>query len=182
VIDRVVTITGPPGSGKSTAGRGVAAELGLEFRSAGELFRSEAARRGMDVEQFSTFAELHEEVDRGLDEQMVQIAAPGRLLDGRLTGALARRRGLPCHYLRVTCDAAERYRRLAGRDHLSVDDAAARTRAREASERERYLRYYGIDLDREVPDLTVDSTVLAPEAVVDRLLQYLKAARGTVPP
>lgn len=176
MIDRVVTITGPPGSGKSTAGRLVASALGLEFRSAGELFRAEAARRSMDVEAFSRFAELHEEVDRGLDEQMLRLAAPGRLLDGRLTGALARRRAVPCHYLRVTCEAAERYRRLAGRDGLTVPEATARTRAREASEHDRYLRYYGIDLDRERVDLSVDSTHLTAQAVADRLLAYLNAS------
>jgi CMP/dCMP kinase len=175
VIDRVVTITGPTGSGKSTAGRRVAAALDLEFRSAGELFRAEAARRGMDVAAFSRFAELHEEVDRSLDERMVGWAAPGRLLDGRLTGALARRRSIPCHYLRVTCDAAERYRRLAGRDGLSFAEATERTRTREASERDRYRRYYGIDLDAEVPDLSVDSTHLDADEVADRLLHYLRA-------
>jgi len=179
VIDRVVTITGPPGSGKSTAGRLVASALHIEFRSAGELFRAEAARRGMDVEAFSKFAERDETVDRRLDDAMLALATPGRLLDGRLTGALARRRGVACHYLRVTCDAAERYRRLAGRDHRSVSDATARTVAREASESDRYHRYYGIDLDREVPDLSVDSTHLGADAVAGRLLSYLKGS-GTV--
>ncbi len=181
MIDRVVTITGPPGSGKSTAGRLVAAALALDFRSAGELFRAEAAHRSMDVEAFSRYAELHEDVDRTLDDEMVKLAAPGRLLDGRLTGALARRRGVPCHYLRVTCEAAERYRRLAGRDGRSLEDATARTVAREASERDRYLRYYGIDLDREVPDLSVDSTHLSARDVSGRLLSYLQSQSPGAP-
>lgn len=181
MIDRVVTITGPPGSGKSTAGRLVATALSLEFRSAGELFRAEAARRSLDVEEFSRYAEGHPEVDRALDAEMVRLAAPGRLLDGRLTGALARRQGVPCHTLRVTCEAEERYRRLAGRDGLSLEEATARTKARERSERDRYLRYYGIDLDREVPDLSVDSTHLPAAEVAGRLLAYLRAPGPAAP-
>jgi len=128
----------------------------------------------MDVEAFSRYAEVHEEVDRGLDEEMLRWAAPGRVLDGRVSGALARRRGIACHYLVVTCTASERYRRLAGRDGVSVAEAESRTLAREASERDRYLRYYAIDLDQEVPDLTVDSTTLDPPSVVARLVSYLR--------
>jgi cytidylate kinase len=175
VIDRVVTITGPPGSGKSTAGQLLATRLGLEFRSAGGLFREEAKRHRMDVDDFSRYAEAHEEVDRSLDDRMAEQARPGRVLEGRLVGAFCRRRGTPCFYLVVTAEAEERYKRLATRDGLSLEEATRRTRAREESERERYLRYYGIDLDRETPDLTVDTTSTGAAAVADRLAGFVSA-------
>jgi cytidylate kinase len=175
VTDRVITLTGPPGSGKSTAGRIVAKRLGLEFLSAGELFRAEAKRQGMDVEEFSRYAETHEGVDRGLDDEMASRALPGRLLDGRLVGAFCRRHGVPCHYLVVTASEVVRFRRLAGRDDLSLSETTSRTLAREQSERDRYQRYYGIDLDDEVPDLSVDSSTLTPEAVADQLIAFLRS-------
>lgn len=175
MIDLVVTITGPPGSGKSTAGRGVAQRLDLEYRSAGAMFRSEAERRGLTLAEFSRYAEQHEEVDRALDAQMVALARPGRLLEGRITGALCRRKGIPVVYLVVTALPEVRYRRLAQRDEVPLGTAIALTEAREASERDRYLRYYGIDLEREEPDMTVDSTDLAPAAVVERLVAFVMA-------
>lgn len=175
MIDRVVTLAGPPGSGKSTAGRLLAEVLHLEFRSAGELFRAQAAARGMDVGAFSRYAEQHEEIDRGLDAEMAALARPGRLLDGRLVGALARRAGTACHYLVVTCEAEERYRRLSQRDRVPLPEARARTLAREASERDRYRRYYGIDLDTERPDLSVDSTRIPANEVMEQLRRFLAA-------
>ena len=175
MIDRVVTLTGPPGSGKSTAGELLAERLHLEFHSAGKLFRAQAAHHRMDVEEFSRYAESHEEVDRTLDDQMVALARPGRVLDGRLTGAFCRRRGTLCYYLVVTAEAEERYRRIAQRDGISASEATRRTRAREESERERYLRYYGIDLEKESADLTVDSTSLPQEQVAERLADFLSA-------
>jgi CMP/dCMP kinase len=175
VIGWVIAIGGPPGSGKSTAGRLVAERLGLEFRSAGEQFRAEAARRGMDLEAFGRYAETHPEIDRELDRAMQALARPGHVLDGRIQGILCRRSGIPVRYVVVTADADERVRRVARRDGQSVADAGERVRAREASERARYEKFYGIDLDREPADLTVDSTHRPPPAVADAIVAFVRA-------
>ncbi len=175
MIDRVVTITGPPGSGKSTAGRGLADRLGLEFRSAGERSRHRARADGLSLAEFSRRAETDESIDRALDSEMLGLAAPGRLLEGRVAGALCRRRGLACHYLVVTARPEVRFARLAARDRLSYAEAASTTEAREASERDRYRRYYGIDLDAERPDLEVDSSELPAPQVVARLAEFVVA-------
>jgi cytidylate kinase len=110
---------------------------------------------------------------------MVRLAAPTRLLDGRLTGPLLRRRGLPNRYVVITAEERTRWERLAKRDGGSVEDVGRLTKEREASERARYLRYYGIDLERETPDLTVDSTHSLPEEVVRTVAAYLERARAT---
>jgi CMP/dCMP kinase len=173
VIGWVVAIGGPPGSGKTTAARRVADALGLELKSAGEAFRAEAARRGMDLDAFGRYAEAHPEVDRELDARMQSLARPGVLLDGRIQGVLCRRNGIPVRSVVVTAEEAERVRRVARRDRQSVEQAARHVRAREASERTRYLRFYGIDLDREPADLTVDSTHLGPEDVARRIAEFV---------
>lgn len=175
MIRVVVTIGGPPGSGKSTAGRRAAKRLGLEYRSVGELFRAEGARRGMDVEAFGAFAGSHPEVDRELDRAMQALAAPGRVLEGRVQGALCRRRGTPVVDIAITADEAVRIARVAGRDGQSLEEAGRRVREREASERERYRRFYGIDLDLERPDLTVDSTRATPDEVADAIVAFVRA-------
>lgn len=175
MIRRVVALGGPPGSGKSTAGRLVAQELGLEFCSAGELFRAEGLARGMDVEAFGQYAGSHPEVDRELDRAMQALATPGRLLEGRIQGALCRQNGVPVHYIVVTASEEERVRRVARRDGQSVEEARARIRAREVAEQDRYRRFYGIDLDREIPDLTVDSTVPPPATVAEAIVTFVRA-------
>lgn len=174
MIRSVVTVGGPPGSGKSTAGRRLAQELGLDYRSAGEVFRAEAKARGFDLEAFGRYAEEHPEVDAELDRAMEALARPGVLLEGRIQGALCRRRGVPVVAIVITASAAERARRLAGRDHLSVEAATRAIAVREASERSRYLRSYGIDVDHEPADLVVDSTSRGPEEVVATIVAFLK--------
>jgi CMP/dCMP kinase len=181
VSEPIVTLTGPPGSGKSTAGRLAAARLGLEYVSAGDLFRAEAARRGLSLEAFSKRAEASPELDRALDAQMVALADPARFLEGRITGALLRRRGVPTLYLVVTAQEDVRIARLAERDHQSVEEATRATRAREASERDRYRRYYGIDLADEPADLTVDSSEQDAAAVAGALAGFVARRRGSAP-
>ena len=175
MIRTVVTIGGPPGSGKSTVGRLAAERLDLEYRSAGEAFRAEGRRRGMDVEAFGLYAEAHPEVDRALDDAMQALATPGHLLDGRIQGALCRRNGVPVHYIVVTAAEDERVRRVATRDGQPIAEARKRVHRRELSERDRYRRFYSIDLDREVPDLTVDSTVKPARDVAEAIVAFVRA-------
>ncbi|HYB63072.1 MAG TPA: AAA family ATPase [Thermoplasmata archaeon] len=174
----VVALGGPPGSGKSTAGRLVARALGLDYRSAGELFRAEARARGLDLEAFGRFAEHHPEVDTELDRAMQELARPGVLLEGRIQGALCQRRGVPVVVVLVTASPAERARRVAGRDHQELAQATRAIEAREAVERARYLKFYQIDLDREVPDLLVDSTSLPAEEVARTIVAFLRRSWG----
>lgn len=174
MIRAVVALEGPPGSGKSTVGRIVAKRLGLEYRSVGEEFRAEARRRGLDLDAFGRYAEEHPEVDRELDRAMEAYARPGFLLDGRVQGELCRRRGVPVVTVEVTADEEERARRVAGRDHQSPAEALRALRRREESERLRFDRYYGIDLDLVEADLVVDSSSRSPEQVADEIVAFLE--------
>ena len=176
MIGRAVAIGGPPGSGKSTAGRRVAAALGLDYRSAGDAFRAEAQSRGMDVEAFGRFAEAHPEIDRALDDEMQGLARPGVLLDGRIQAALCRRRGAPVYSIVVTAEESERARRVSRRDGQPLAEALRRIRERAESERERYRRFYDLDPDAETPDLKVDSTALSPDGVAAQILEFLRGA------
>jgi len=175
-VDSVIALGGPPGSGKTTAGRALAERARLAWHSAGELFREEARRHGMDLAAFSRYAETHPEVDRALDDRMLGFARPGVLLEGRIQGPLCRRRGIPVRYVVVTARETVRAERLARRDGGDPAAALVAMRAREASERDRYLRFYGIDLSREPADVTIDSSDLDPAGVAEALLRALGVA------
>jgi CMP/dCMP kinase len=172
----VLWLTGPPGSGKTTAGRWAAGRLGLGYRSAGELFRAEAARRGLDLLAFSAYAEAHPEVDRALDDLLMAEAQGGEVLEGRVVGALLRRRDRPVFAVLVTAREEVRALRLAGRDGTDAESALGRMRQREASERSRYRERYGIDLDREPMDAVLDSSDLPKGAAGERLESIFRAA------
>jgi cytidylate kinase len=171
----VVWLTGPPGSGKTTAGRLAASSLHLRFFSAGEIFRAEAKRVGQELAEFSRYAERHPEVDKSLDDGLIGKAQPGTILEGRVVGALLRRRGTSVYAIMVTAREEVRARRVAGRDGIDPAAALAAMRTRSASERGRYLRYYHLDLNAEPVDAVVDSSDLPPAEVAGRLAELLRA-------
>ncbi|MEM0121741.1 MAG: (d)CMP kinase, partial [Thermoprotei archaeon] len=83
----VITISGPPGSGKSTVAKRVAELLGLRFVSAGQLFREIAKTRGTDVVDLNKQAEQDFSIDRQVDARSLREADKGNVvIEGHLTG------------------------------------------------------------------------------------------------
>lgn len=175
----LVTLSGLPGSGTSTVARLVASELAIDHLDGGTVFRAMAAERGLSLGDFAALAEADDAIDRALDHRLAQRAGDGGVVvESRLAGWLAQRGGLGGLRVWLACDERERARRVAARDRHGLDDAVADNQAREASERTRYRRYYGIDLTDLSPyHLVLDSTSTEPPALADAIVE---AARATV--
>jgi CMP/dCMP kinase len=168
----LITLSGLPGSGTSTVARTVASRLGLAHLDGGTVFRSLAAERGMSLAAFAQVAEGDDSIDRALDDRLVARARDGDVLvESRLAGWLATRAELAALRIWIDCDEVERARRVGARDGHDTGAALATNREREASERIRYLGFYGIDLtDLSIYDLVVDSTSTPPEAIIDQIV------------
>lgn len=175
--DRTITIGGLPGTGTTTACRSLQAITGLPYTYAGQIFRDMAKEHRMTLEQFGRYCEEHPEMDRSLDErQLALLRGAPLLLEGRLSGFLAQRERLPAFKVWFTCDPWVRAERIVNREGGDVEDRMAEMRRREESEKKRYLAFYGYDpADLGVYDLVVDSTDLAPEDVVERVLSLYAA-------
>lgn len=176
----LITLSGLPGSGTSTVARTVASRLGIDHLDGGTVFRTLASERGLSLAEFALVAEADDSIDRALDERLVDRARSGRvLLESRLAGWLATRAELPALRVWIACDEEERARRVGGRDGHRDDAALAANREREASERTRYLTYYGIDLtDLSIYDLVLDSTSVRPDDLVSRVVSAARERFG----
>lgn len=69
----IITIAGKPGSGKSTTSKGVATKLQYRHFSSGDLFRSIAAERGLDVKSANKHAEKESSIDDLVDQRLQEI-------------------------------------------------------------------------------------------------------------
>jgi len=172
----LVTISGPAGSGKSTAAAALATALGYDHVSGGDIFRELAADRGLTPLELNEEAESDESIDLDLDRRLRQTAAEqdDLVLESRLAGWMA---GEHADF-RIWLDAPLeiRARRIAEREDKPVETAREETRARAGSEAKRYEAYYGIDIgDLSIYDLVLNTARLDPEGVVSAIVTIIEA-------
>jgi len=161
----LVTISGLPGAGTSTVAKRVARQLDIERLDGGSVFRALAAERGLTVEEFSVLAEEDPTIDLELDARLAARARDGDVvLESRLAAWIADNEGLAAVRVWIACDPDVRAQRVGGREGVHPAAARAANDAREASERQRYLDYYAIDIaDLSIYDLLLDSGQSSPD-------------------
>jgi predicted cytidylate kinase len=136
----IITVSGPPGSGTSTACTLLEEKTGFLYIYAGNIFREMAKERGMDLLQFGKLCETDSSVDRELDTRMMEIAKSGDnlILEGRMTGALCKKEDISSFKIYIDADPRTRALRIMERDGGNIEEVIKQMKLREDSEIKRY--------------------------------------------
>ncbi|MFA9517572.1 (d)CMP kinase [Halopenitus sp. H-Gu1] len=172
----LLTVSGPPGSGKSTTAAGLAETLDLDHVSGGDIFREMAAENDMTPVEFNEHAESDDRIDRELDRRLQEIATTREdvVIESRLAGWLAG----DSADVRIWLDAPLEVRaaRIADREGKDVDRAREETRRREESESKRYLEYYDIPIeDLSIYDVVYNTSRWGPDAIHESIVALVEA-------
>jgi len=172
----VVTVSGLPGTGKTTVAQLLHKRLGLQYVYSGEIFRSLAKKHGMSLETFGSYCEAHPEVDRELDDYQIEVLKKGNvLLEGRIAGWLAVRNHIPSVKVLLTAELETRIARIVKRESGEYARRRQEVLTREACEAARYKSFYGIDVgDTSIYDIIVDTARLTPDEIVNRILCQIR--------
>ncbi len=172
----IITISGTPGSGKSTIAELLKENLSLPYVYSGMIFRQFAKKYKMSLADFGQYCEQHDTIDRELDDKQVQILKKGNvLLEGRLSGWLAVINEIPAYKIWIDADPKIRAERIVNREGGTVSDQLLKLINRENSERNRYERYYHIDItNTSIYDLIIDSSQMTPDKIISIILHHLK--------
>ena len=172
-----ITVSGHPGSGTSTLVKGLASRFGWSILNGGDVFRSEAKRRGLSLHEFELLCKDDEAVDRSLDallqDKMINDAEV-HVVESRLAGWWAHRNQLDC--LRVWLDVTEeeRARRVVAREGLDYAEALEANRVRVALDGARFEHLYGlVPEDPEPYTHVVDATSFSAHEILEAVVGFL---------
>lgn len=175
----IITIAGKPGSGKSTTSKGVAAKLGFHHFSSGDLFRSIASERGLDVKTANQQAEKESSIDELVDQRLQEI---GRTESDIVIDSRTAWHWMPNSfkvYLDLELPVAAKRIILASDERQSANEYipedhqeyVEELQQRLDSETRRYESLYGIDpYDTSNYDLVIDTDKYPVEQVIDQIM------------
>ena len=170
-----ITISGNPGSGKSTVAELLEKKLGIKYIYSGMIFRELAEKYNMTLEEFGKYCEDNSDIDKELDDRQLEILEKGNvILEGRLAGWLAHSNNISAFKVAIIADIDIRAKRIVNREKGSVETKKKEILERERSENTRYKKYYNVDLkDTSIYDIVIDSGDKTPEEIIDIIIQKL---------
>lgn len=156
----IITISGSIGSGKTTVANEIS-KSGFTHISAGEIMRRMAYESKKDILEFSKEAEKNFEIDRRIDAEQKRIAEEEILnnrncvVEGRISAYLINSDLKIWFYAPLKMRAE----RVSEREKCDLNESLKRITKREKSERIRYKKIYGIDLeDLRIYDLVLNTS------------------------
>ncbi len=163
----IITISGVPGSGKTSVAKIVAERLGLPFYSVGDFRGQMAMDRGMTIDELNALGETDKSTDTLADNYQKRLGKNGDdfVIEGRLSWHFIPR----SFKVFLDCALQESARRVFSSHHErpdeakrdSIEDVRTELDARMASDKRRYAAIYGVDyMDKNHYDLVVDTTSL----------------------
>jgi len=165
-----ISVTGDPGSGKTTFARTVSERTGFPLITTGNVFRRLAAAKGISLIALNELAETQAEIDKEVDDYLIGLNdEPGDMvLDSRMAW----------HFLKDTLKIRLTVDSDVAVDRIFKDTAELREKftdlqtamdeveRRRRSEIQRYSSLYGVDIgDSRNFDLTINTSRKGKEEV-----------------
>lgn len=185
----IITITGKPGSGKSSTADRVAELLGYTRYSSGEYIRKVSQKQKITLREFNNRAEKHPEMDYQVDESLRQLRNEQDIVVDARLGFYWIPESFKV-YLDLNNDIAiarifkdanlNTLRSGSGEGSRSMADVANQVEERIRSERARFKKLYGINpYSTEHFDLVIETEQHSPLTVAltvfDTYKRWLKS-------
>lgn len=177
----IISIAGDLASGKTTVTNMMAEELGYVVYKNGEYFRKLATEHNMSVTEFNKYVEDHPEIDRQIEMSATNFAKDhdNFIIDARL-GWYSVPESFKI-YLKVDIDESAKRafgdeKRKKTENFATIEEYKTDLKKRYELENNRYFNLYGVHKnDMNNYDLVVDTTLLKPEEVKEKILcEYRK--------
>lgn len=171
----IITISGKPGSGKSSTADKVAELLGYTRHSSGDMVRRLLAKNKMTLEEYNNQAETNHNLDAQIDEELRNLREQNDIIvDSRLgfywipeSFKVYLDLDLDVATARIFKDAVTNSSRSSvGTSSTSLNEVSRQVKERMLNEQGRFRKLYGIDpYAKNHFDLIVDTSRNDPQSV-----------------
>ncbi len=171
----IITISGKPGSGKSSTADKIAELLGYTRHSSGDMVRNILARQGMTLAEYNEKAIDDHDLDTKIDEHLRNLRNKKDIIvDSRLgfywlpeSFKVYLDLDMQVATVRIYKDAVSNNMRTKGGEVAnSLDTVSKQVRTRMEAERRRFKELYGVDpYNPEHFDLVIDTSRHSPQTV-----------------
>lgn len=175
----IISISGLPGSGKSTVAKILADQLKFERIYMGGILRKIAEQKGITILELMRQAETDSTIDEEADEYVTNL---GRTKDNFIIESRTAFHFIPESlkvFTKVDLDEGAKriFKDLMKEERNeeekanSVTNLSKMLKERTDVDRSRYQKYYGIDfMDEKNYDLVIDSTKITAQEVADKII------------
>lgn len=182
---QMICITGNIAVGKSEVANLVANILKWDIYKASQAFREMARNMDMNLVDFCVYVESHPEIDKAIEETTKKIVQNNNhlIVDARLGFYMA-----PSAfkvYMTSDVEVAAKRLLLASKtrgkeeEYSSIEEVREAITLREETERNRYIKLYGVDIhDLSQYDFCIDTTHLSSLEVAKKIIEAYKEWEG----
>ena len=172
-----ITLSGTPGSGKTSVAKSLSRRLKLKHYSIGDLMRKIAKEKNMTLIQLIRLANKSDEVDKELDKAQIDLKKEDNfVIDSRIGFYF-----IP-NSVKIFLDADFdiRIKRIFGSKRVEetysdLSQAKKEIKERFDSEQERYRKIYDLDyLDKKNYNYILDTSNLNVEESTDKIIKFIK--------
>lgn len=174
----IITISGLPGSGKTTTAKILSEKLNLKRYSVGNFRREKAKKLGLTLEEFNKLGEKDSFTDKEADDWQIEIGKreDNFIIDGRLSYHF-----IPNSikiFLSVSPEVGAERIMLERREeekHQTINEAVKSWKTRVNSDKKRYKKYYNLNPnDSKNYDLVIDTSSMEKQEVIDKILRFIE--------
>lgn len=170
----IITISGTPGSGKSTIAKFIAKKLGLKIYTVGEMARKIAIKKGISVEELSKLALRDSAIDEEIDSIHKKIHG-NFVLDSRIGFHLFPKAVKIFAYCNPNVAAERIHKAKRPTERLSLKETLREVMKREKNDRKRYKKYYGINIEElNNYDIVIDTSQMNKGEMNSTVLNAIK--------
>lgn len=175
---QMICISGNIAVGKTEVAALIAEKLNYGLYKASESFRKLARENNMNLVTFNDYVKSNPDIDRSIEAKTKEVidSSTNMIVDARL-GFFLGQNTFKVYMIADESIAAQRLFKAAvlrgkEEEYISVEEARKAIKIREASEQERYLKLYNVDIhNMDNYDFVIDTTYLTSEEVATKIIR-----------